>query len=67
VALIGFSKYSLLANFLCKKIVIRPHVTPTWDISLTNPLTSILAGVSKHYACANNDNVGDNNFRPSFF
>jgi len=32
VALIGFSKYSLLANFLCKKIVIRPHVTPMTEM-----------------------------------
>jgi len=35
VALIGFSKYSLLANFLRKKVVIILHVTPIWSISLT--------------------------------
>ena len=29
--------------------------------------TSILEGVSKHYACVNIGNVGDSNFPPSFF
>jgi len=30
-------------------------------------LTSILAGVSKHYACVIIGNVGDGNFRPCFY
>jgi len=32
-----------------------------------NALTSILEGVRKHHACVNNGNVGDGNFRPSFY
>jgi len=32
VALIGFSKYMFLANFLCKKIVIIPYVTLVAEI-----------------------------------
>jgi len=30
-------------------------------------LTPILAGVSKHHACVIIGNVGDGNFRPSFY
>jgi len=30
-------------------------------------LTSILAGASKHHACVIIGNVGDGNFRPSFY
>jgi len=30
-------------------------------------LTSILAAISKHYACVIIGNVGDGNFRPSFY
>jgi len=37
-------------------------------VTLTHSaLASILAGVSKHYAHALIGNVGDSNFRPSFY
>jgi len=34
---------------------------------MPSALTSILAGVSKHYACIIIGKVGDDNFRPCFY